>query len=205
MVPPEPSEKQKVMEDVIACERLRAKELEKNEINMTADELRTILKTERRRMAKIAADLAALRMAAVELQSQAEVIEENRINGLMRRLEDMQQEKGRIILELEREEELLTNTLQKQLSEVRREKALLQQQIDREKRLKSSLEGQFSTLKGVDQNEGMGEMIIELDEMEEEEDQQVELPDLAGISGDEKQQGELPDLARISADEKQNA
>jgi predicted nuclease with TOPRIM domain len=54
------------------------------------------------------------------------------MNGLMRRLDTVQREKGRIIVELEREEEMLTNTLQRRLNEVRKEKALLEQQIERE-------------------------------------------------------------------------
>ena len=138
-IPPEPSEKQKVMEAAVAAERMRARELEKEEEIMTADELRAVLKKERRRTSKMAADLASFKMvshslssfvlsekisrvqlilillyafvslqAAVELQSEAEVIEEGRINGLMRRLDNMQQEKGRIILDLEREEEMVS-------------------------------------------------------------------------------------------------
>jgi len=106
--PPDPSEKQKAMEAAVATERLRARELEKEELHMNADELRAVLKKERRRASKIAADLAVFRMTAVEMQSEAEVVEESRINGLMRRLEDMQQEKGRIILDLEREEEMVS-------------------------------------------------------------------------------------------------
>ena len=74
---------------------------------MTADELRVILKWERARMSKIAADLAALRAAAVQSQAEAEVHEEGRINCLMRRLECLQQEKGRLIVELEQEEEMV--------------------------------------------------------------------------------------------------
>lgn len=53
----------------------------------------------------------------------------------MRRLDGLQKEKGRIIVELEREEEMLTNTLQKKLAVVRREKALLEKQIERERKV----------------------------------------------------------------------
>jgi glycyl-tRNA synthetase beta subunit len=95
------------MEAAVHSERMRAKEKEKEEENMTADELKAVLKRERTRMSKIAADLAALRSAAVQSQAEAEAHEEGRINNLMRRVECLQQEKGRIIVELEREEEMV--------------------------------------------------------------------------------------------------
>ena len=106
--PPEPSERQRVMESAVASERKRAKELETEEAKMTADELRAVLKTERRRTAQIMADLAVFKLSAVEFQSEAEVLEEGRINGLMRRVDQLQQEKGRIMLDLEREEEMVS-------------------------------------------------------------------------------------------------
>ena len=66
-----------------------------------------MLKRERQRMFRFVADLAKLRNAAVQCQAEAEIHEEGRINGLMRRLESLQIEKGRIIIELEREEEMV--------------------------------------------------------------------------------------------------
>lgn len=107
LLPPEPSETQRAMEAAVAKERERAKSLEEEELNMTADELRAVLKRERHRTGRIAADLAAMKATAVHAQLEAEVIEEGRINGLMRRLDTLQQEKGRIIVELEREEEMV--------------------------------------------------------------------------------------------------
>lgn len=95
------------MEAAVHSERMRTKEKEKEEVNMTADELRIVLKRERTRMSKIQADLAAMRAAAVQSQAEAEVHEEGRINNLMRRVECLQKEKGRIIVELEREEEMV--------------------------------------------------------------------------------------------------
>lgn len=95
------------MEAAVHSERQRAKAKEKEEENMSADELRLVLKRERTRMSKIQADLAAMRAAAVQSQAEAEVHEEGRINNLMRRVECLQQEKGRIIVELEREEEMV--------------------------------------------------------------------------------------------------
>jgi hypothetical protein len=107
IVPPELSDERKAMEAACAAERLRAQQLELEEKNMTADELRAVLKKERHRTGKIQSDFAALRYGTVQQQFQAEVLEEGRINGLMRRMDLLQEEKGRIILELEREEEMV--------------------------------------------------------------------------------------------------
>mmetsp|Transcript_27619 Transcript_27619/g.64032 ORF Transcript_27619/g.64032 Transcript_27619/m.64032 type:complete len:219 (+) Transcript_27619:731-1387(+) len=71
-LPPEPSAQQKAMEEASTAERLRARELERQEADLTADQLRAVLKQERRRTAKLAADLAALKITAVQLQAQAE-------------------------------------------------------------------------------------------------------------------------------------
>jgi hypothetical protein len=108
VVPLELSETRKAMESACASERKRAKELEVKEQHMTADELRQVLKHERARTGKIQSDLAALRYGSIQSQFQAEVLEEGRINGLMRRLDFLQEEKGRIINELEREEALVS-------------------------------------------------------------------------------------------------
>ena len=119
--------------------------------------------------------------------AQAEVHEEGRINHLMRRLDTLQAEKGRIIVELEREEEMvravcgffcvyfawmltgielwqsyheqLTNNLQKKLNESR---AMLEQQ----KMSRSDLEARLAALQV-----GAGDMNMseELEEKEEEE------------------------------------
>lgn len=105
--PPELSEQRKATEAASAAERARAKALEEEELHMTADELRLVLKKERLRTCKIQTDLASLRSGTARQQLQAEVLEEGRINGLMRRLDVLQAEKGRIIVELEREEEMV--------------------------------------------------------------------------------------------------
>jgi hypothetical protein len=116
----------------ISNEKDRIRTLEETEIDLGADELRQILKKERQRTCKLVGELASMKSTAVASQAEAEVFEEGRINCLMRRLDSLQKEKGRIIVELEREEEMLTNTLQKKLNQVRREKAELEQQIERE-------------------------------------------------------------------------
>jgi len=110
--PPEHSETHKAMESAAASERTRAKLLEEEEKHLNADDLRAVLKRERTRMGRIAADVAAMKSAAVQSQLEAEVIEEGRINCLMRRLDTVQQEKGRIIVELEREEEMVSRDLE---------------------------------------------------------------------------------------------
>jgi BioD-like phosphotransacetylase family protein len=95
------------MEQKMQEERQRRARKEREEANLAADALRAILKEERIRMSRIAGELAQLKSMAAASQLESEVIEEGRINNLMRRLDDVQQEKGRIICELEREEEMV--------------------------------------------------------------------------------------------------
>lgn len=121
------------IDNAIAHERERIRALELHEAEITSvEELKAALKRERSYSKSIAVELATLKSVAVANTLEAEVNEEGRINCLMRRLDGLQKEKGRIIVELEREEEMLTNTLQKKLNEVRREKAELEKQIERE-------------------------------------------------------------------------
>lgn len=105
--PPRISQIQKAMEAAIVAERRRSKDMEAREETMSAIQLREVLKQERHRMSQLAADLAKHKTMTVQCQLEAEVLEEGRINGLMRRLEELQLEKGRIINELEREEEMV--------------------------------------------------------------------------------------------------
>jgi Uncharacterized conserved protein H4 (DUF2046) len=101
------TEGKKSEEAAIQAERIRARNLEKEEIKMDADQLRAVLKQERHRMSRFAGDLAKLKNTSVVHQAEAEMMEEGRINGLMRRVEALQLEKGRIIVELEQEEEMV--------------------------------------------------------------------------------------------------
>ena len=194
-LPAENTEQRKAMEAAVAKERKRAKEMELQEAGMSADELRAVLKRERHRMGRIAADLAVLKCNTVHAQLEAEMVEEGHINTLLRRMDELQQEKGRIIVELEREEEMvrfalcycsvgnpmhfsfslylffytssqLTNTLQKQLEEVRRDKAKLEQQIEHEKQVHASLESQLMGMQG--KQLPIKESLEEEEEMEEE-------------------------------------
>jgi len=117
----------------ISHERERIRALELQEVDITSvEDLKAALKKERQHSRRLVSELAHLKSVAVASTLEAEVHEEGRINCLMRRLDGLQKEKGRIIVELEREEEMLTNTLQKKLNEVRREKAQLEKQIERE-------------------------------------------------------------------------
>ena len=88
-------------------ERNRAAQQQKLEETMTEDQLRAALKKERLYSCKLAVDLATLKSAAVSSQAEAEAYEEGRINCLMRKLDFLSKEKGRIIVELEREEEMV--------------------------------------------------------------------------------------------------
>lgn len=88
-------------------ERNRASHHQKLEETMTAEELRAALKKERAYSCKLAVDLATLKSAAVSSQAEAEAYEEGRINCLMRRLNILAKEKGRLIVELEQEEEMV--------------------------------------------------------------------------------------------------
>lgn len=107
--PPEPSQQRKAMEAAIVAERTRAALCEQEEANMTANELHAVLKKERRRTAKLAADLASFKCCAVQQQLETEVLEEGRINQFMRRVDHMQNEKEKIAVALEQDEEMVSS------------------------------------------------------------------------------------------------
>lgn len=72
---------------------------------MTADELRFILKKERRRMMEFSVDLAKLRSIKAQSQTESEMNEERAINELVRKLDTLKSEKSRLMMELEQEED----------------------------------------------------------------------------------------------------
>lgn len=81
----------------------------------------------------------------------------------MRCVDNLQQEKGRIILDLEREEEMLTNGLQKKLEQVKREKALLEQQIKREEKAHAQLQNKFDMMvEGSDEDSVSDSGLVDL-------------------------------------------
>jgi aspartate oxidase len=98
------------VDTALANERDRIKHLEAQEATFsTVEELKAALKKERQHSKHIVGELAALKSVAVASTLEAEVCEEGRINCLMRRLDILQKEKGRIIVELEREEEMVSS------------------------------------------------------------------------------------------------
>jgi hypothetical protein len=138
------------VESALSTERTRIRTLEEAEASLTLEELRHVLKKERLHSLHLTGELAAIKSALVTCQAEAEIHEEGRINTLMRRvhtqMESMQREKERIIVELEREEEMLTNTLQKKLEEVRREKEMLQRKIEQEHLFNEELRAKLDSL-----------------------------------------------------------
>ena len=69
-----------------------------------------------------------------DIHTAAEISEEARINSIIKNIttmkKDMNEERGRVIMELEREEERISNRLMLRLEEVTKEKRLLECQID---------------------------------------------------------------------------
>mmetsp|Transcript_19668 Transcript_19668/g.28431 ORF Transcript_19668/g.28431 Transcript_19668/m.28431 type:complete len:82 (+) Transcript_19668:248-493(+) len=68
------------MEATIQKERERRLVMEKKEKDLDSDQLRAILREERIRMSRIAAELASLKSNAVQSQMESEVQDEGRIN-----------------------------------------------------------------------------------------------------------------------------
>jgi len=69
-----------------------------------------------------------------DIHAAAEISEEARMNNIIKNIttmkKDMNEERGRVVMELEREEERISNRLMLRLEEVTREKRLLECQID---------------------------------------------------------------------------
>jgi hypothetical protein len=97
------------VDTAVSVERERIMKLEEEEASYTTiEEFKVALRRERLYSKHLVTELAALKSVAVASTLEAEVIEEGRINCLMRRLDGLQKEKGRIIVELEREEEMVS-------------------------------------------------------------------------------------------------
>ena len=95
-------------------DRIKALELQEEESftssgsgTVSIKQYKMALKRERQYSKRLVGELAALKSVAVTSTLEAEINEEGRINCLMRRLDILQKEKGRIIVELEREEEMV--------------------------------------------------------------------------------------------------
>lgn len=78
-----------VEEDAVIAERKRIKDMEDREKDLSADEIRHILKQERRRMIGLVRTVAQLRATAFQCQVESEIHEEGLMNTLMRKLDMM--------------------------------------------------------------------------------------------------------------------
>lgn len=97
-----------VIEMASSKERQRIKQCEVAELNINnVDELKHILKKERYRTINIVIELNKLKYISTSNQFNAEVLEESRINTLMKRINTLQHDKEDIINQLEREEEMV--------------------------------------------------------------------------------------------------
>ena len=106
--------------------------------NYTAiDEYKRALSRERRHSSSLAAELTqykfSSRYASCNVHSAAEIDEEARVNALIKNIgtmkRDMNEDRCRVVMELEREEERIINGLMMRLEDVEREKMLLEQEI----------------------------------------------------------------------------
>ena len=178
------SEHQKALEHAVAIERKRAKQKEADEKDLSAEQLRAILKQERHRMAGMARTIADLRFTAVQSQSSAEIFEEGRINCLLGRLETMQTEKGRIVNDFEREEEFIFNTMEKKLEKVQKEKSELERKMELEHAAHVAETKSAGALAPSDA-EGLPPILAE-GESDEEDDSELDavLPDLAAVNSE---------------------
>ena len=107
----------------------------------TVEDLRRALARERRHSARLALELArhelTARYVGCVVHGAAEIDEEARVNAMRRSFEtdrrrrerEMNEEKGRVIFELEREEERMVMGLMERLEGMGREKALLERRI----------------------------------------------------------------------------
>ncbi|KAJ1341772.1 hypothetical protein BSLG_003667 [Batrachochytrium salamandrivorans] len=81
--------------------------------NRITNKLRGDLQVEKGLVSTLRADKKALKQMAVNLQATAEVEEEYISNTLMKRIQQLQHEKGDLLIRVEAEEEMITNKLQK--------------------------------------------------------------------------------------------
>ncbi|KAL9181859.1 hypothetical protein ACHAXT_012202 [Thalassiosira profunda] len=103
----------------------------------TIEEYQHALSRERRHSTSLAMELTHFqflaRYASCNVHSAAEINEEARINSLIKGIDamkkDMNEDRCRVVMELEREEEKMINNLVMRLEEVEREKRLLERQI----------------------------------------------------------------------------
>lgn len=99
------------------------------------------------RCAKLEQELKASREQTQKLIQATEEEEDEIVNRLMARLEELRAEKQRLLVEVEQEEEFLTNNLQKKLLELKQEKVDLENEMEQEEEfLTNRLQKQLNDL-----------------------------------------------------------
>jgi hypothetical protein len=99
----------KAMEEAASLERRRIHQLEQEEQELqSAEEFRRLLKQERHRSIQLQMDLAAAKQHLKQLAQSQEIQQEGRINQLVNRVDQIQQEKERLLVDLQREEEMVS-------------------------------------------------------------------------------------------------
>jgi len=93
------------------------RQMEEAEKDMGVDEVRILLRKERQKNQSLIMEVQNLKERHMRQQSQAEMLEEERVLKMLARMKDLKNEKERIVNELEREEEMLVNTLQRKMKE----------------------------------------------------------------------------------------
>nr|KAJ3414555.1 hypothetical protein HK105_001740 [Polyrhizophydium stewartii] len=97
-----------------------------------AAKIQSDLEAERACTASLRADNAGLKQMIVNLQASAEVEEEYISNMLLKRIRQLQREKGELLLRVEAEEEMITNQLQKKLQQLQKDKIEIESALEKE-------------------------------------------------------------------------
>jgi len=176
----------------------------------TVDEYRHALSRERRHSTTMALELAhykfATRYTSCNIHSAAEINEEARINHLIKNIDtmkrDMNEDRCRVVMELEREEERIINGLVSRLEEVKREKMLLERQI-------GSVRGTATTFAGAGGagvGAGVGMIDGEEQRLHAQFEQMVVDSEAAPTAGQLQQQGQhRPNIPQESAESNRQA
>ncbi|KAL5037917.1 hypothetical protein BDV3_001881 [Batrachochytrium dendrobatidis] len=115
----------------------------------TMNKLKQDLKAEKGLVATLRADKQALKQMTVNLQATAEVEEEYISNTLMKRIQQLQHEKGDLLMRVEAEEEMITNQLQKKLRQLQKDKVEMECVLEKEQEfMVNRLQKQLDELRG---------------------------------------------------------
>ncbi|KAH6588475.1 hypothetical protein BASA50_010701 [Batrachochytrium salamandrivorans] len=117
--------------------------------NRITNKLRGDLQVEKGLVSTLRADKKALKQMAVNLQATAEVEEEYISNTLMKRIQQLQHEKGDLLIRVEAEEEMITNKLQKKLRQLQKDKVEMECVLEKEQEfMVNRLQKQLDDLRG---------------------------------------------------------